>query len=81
MTPADIGGAVGALARASARGSKARVSFEFFPPKSEESEQDWWQAIRRLEPLGPSFVSVTYGAAGVRLVSRRATMWRTPASQ
>ena len=40
------------------------VSFEFFPPKSEKMEQSLWQAIQRLAPLSPSFVSVTYGAGG-----------------
>jgi methylenetetrahydrofolate reductase (NADPH) len=40
------------------------VSFEFFPPKNPEDESRLWQTIRQLEPLHPSFVSVTYGAGG-----------------
>ena len=39
-------------------------SFEFFPPKTEEGQVQLWQAIRELESLRPSFVSITYGAGG-----------------
>jgi methylenetetrahydrofolate reductase (NADPH) len=40
------------------------VSFEFFPPKTEKMEQVLWESVKTLEPLGPRFVSVTYGAGG-----------------
>lgn len=41
-----------------------RVSFEFFPPKTEKMEQTLWRSVQNLEPLAPTFVSVTYGADG-----------------
>jgi methylenetetrahydrofolate reductase (NADPH) len=41
-----------------------RASFEFFPPKSPEADAALWNTIRRIEPLDPAFVSVTYGAGG-----------------
>src|ERR1700759_1603746 len=40
------------------------ISFEFFPPKTEEMERGLWDTINRLAPLSPKFVSVTYGAGG-----------------
>jgi methylenetetrahydrofolate reductase (NADPH) len=49
---------------AASSGADIRVSFEFFPPKSEEMEAKLWASIARLEPLDPAFVSVTYGAGG-----------------
>ncbi len=45
-------------------GDKIRVSFEFFPPKTDEMEARLWDTVTRLEPLQPKFVSVTYGAGG-----------------
>jgi len=53
------------IARALAGGGQnLKVSFEFFPPKTEEMERTLWESIRRLSPLRPEFVSVTYGAGG-----------------
>ena len=43
---------------------KISVSFEFFPPKNQVSIESLWTNIKRLEPLKPKFISVTYGAGG-----------------
>jgi len=53
-----------------------RVSFEFFPPKTEAMEETLWKSIERLAPLGPSFVSVTYGAGGSTRERTHATVAR-----
>ena len=54
----------------------ANVSFEFFPPKSEKMEAQLWEAIEKLAPLNPSFVSVTYGAGGSTRERTHATIAR-----
>jgi len=59
---------LGPIARAgqrhALRANPKSLSFEFAPPKTPESEESLWTCIRRLEPLAPTFVSVTYGAGG-----------------
>jgi methylenetetrahydrofolate reductase (NADPH) len=71
--------AIGQLLRDGGRS----FSFEFFPPKDAEGEEVLWRSIRELEPLHPTFVSVTYGAGGTtrertvgitRRIARETTM-------
>jgi methylenetetrahydrofolate reductase (NADPH) len=62
--------------RLSRSGSPVSVSFEFFPPKTDEMEKTLWEAVGRLAPLEPSFVSVTYGAGGSTRERTHATVAR-----
>jgi methylenetetrahydrofolate reductase (NADPH) len=55
---------------------RINVSFEFFPPKTEEMDKTLWESITRLKPLAPNFVSVTYGAGGSTRERTHATVKR-----
>ena len=60
---------------AEARGD-IEVSFEFFPPKTEQMAETLWGSIQTLAPLHPRFVSVTYGAGGSTRERTHATVER-----
>ena len=62
--------------RSAGLAGQCRVSFEFFPPKTEEMDKTLWESIQRLAPLAPSFVSVTYGAGGSTRERTHATVKR-----
>ncbi len=53
-----------------------KLSFEFFPPRTEALENQLWTCIERLAPLAPRFVSVTYGAGGTTQARTHATVAR-----
>jgi methylenetetrahydrofolate reductase (NADPH) len=61
--PSVLPGRVPTVRELLAAGDRS-FSFEFFPPKTDTGERQLWRAIRELEGLRPTFVSVTYGAGG-----------------
>lgn len=64
MSAVSLEAARQAIVATTLSGDTPRVSFEFFPPKTERMEEVLWSSIRRLMPLDCNFVSVTYGAGG-----------------
>lgn len=64
------------LSASAARARPLHISFEFFPPKTDEMSRTLWESIERLAPLEPDFVSVTYGAGGSTRERTHATVKR-----
>ncbi len=69
-------GASAAMAVETPLARTANVSFEFFPPGNAKMEETLWKCIRRLEPLSPVYVSITYGAGGTTRERTHATVGR-----
>src|SRR3979411_390406 len=57
-----MSGVCGVMTEVTPPAKSPAISFEFFPPKTEEMERSLWETIKRLAPLSPNFVSVTYGS-------------------
>ncbi len=64
------------LAVAAPLPENVQVSFEFFPPSTDQAADTLWSSIQRLAPLNPSYVSVTYGAGGTTRERTHATVAR-----
>jgi len=64
------------IAMATPLPAKVAVSFEFFPPKTDRMAESLWEAVERLAPLRPAYVSVTYGAGGTTRERTHATVTR-----
>ena len=71
-----MGERIGPLPGRQANEAPPKLSFEFFPPRTDALEQQLWTCIRRLVPLAPRFVSVTYGAGGTTQARTHATVAR-----
>jgi len=56
--------------------SRPKVSFEIFPPKTPHADAQLWEALARLAPLSPQFVSCTYGAGGSTQATTRGVIER-----
>src|SRR6201991_4657145 len=63
-SPEGMSGDDGVMTEVALPAKSPAISFEFFPPRTEEMDRSLWETIKKLAPLSPNFVSVTYGAGG-----------------